>query len=124
MIYMRVTNMEENTLSVDNICSIISLCSSSGVAELEFGALKVSFQDRRKPVDPIVIPSTFHGPESKPNDIIEDEQDAEEAASLEADLKALEMQNLILEDPTLAEEIEAMDEDQIEDFIERLKEGE
>ena len=119
------TSMEikENALSVDSICSIIKLCSSSGVSEIEFGTLKVSFKDK-KIHEPHVIPSTFHGHESNQNEINED-QDSEDAAALEADLKALEMQNLILEDPSLAEQIEAMDEDQIEEFMGRItKEGE
>ena len=130
-IIMNCTKVEEtsmetkkNALSVDDICSIIKLCSSSGVSEIEFGSLKVSFQDRKKLVEPIVIPSTFHGHESNQTEITE-EPTSEDAVALEADLKALEMQNLVLEDPSLAETLEAMDDDQIEEFMERIsKEGE
>ena len=115
--------IKENALSVDSICSIIKLCSSSGVSELEYGPLKVSFKDK-KIHETHVIPSTFHGHESNQKEI-ENEVDSEDATAFEADLKALEMQNLILEDPLLAEELEAMDEDQIEEFMDRItKEGE
>lgn len=110
---------ENNALSVDNICSIIKLCSSSGVSELEFRELKVSFKDK-KILEPFVVPSTFHGPESNQTEINED-QEFEEAAALEADLKALEMQNLFLEDPALAEVVESMDDDQIEEFMDRIE---
>lgn len=116
---------KENTLSVDNICSIINVCSQNGVAELEFGDLKVSFKDKKKHVEPIVVPNTFHGPESNQTDIqpvtvIEEDQDPEFNTDLERDLKGLQAQNAILENPELAEQLEFMDEEEVEQFFAQM----
>lgn len=113
---------KENTLSVDNICSIINVCSQNGVAELKYCGLELSFKDKKKTVEPIVVPNTFHGPESNQDDIqpvtvIEEDQDPEFNNDLERDLKGLQAQNAILENPELAEELEFMDDEEVEQFF-------
>lgn len=121
----RINMEKENTLSVDNICSIINACSQNGVTELEFGDLKVSFKDNKKTVEPIVVPNTFHGPESnqqniEPVTVIEEDLDPEYNIDLERDLKGLEAQNAILENPELAEQLEFMDDEEVEQFLANL----
>lgn len=116
---------KENTLSVDNICSIINVCSQNGVAEIEYCGLKLSFKDTKKTVEPIIVPNTFHGPESNQNNIvpvkvIEEDQEPSFNEDLERDLKGLQAQNAILENPELAEELEFMDEEEVEQFFEHM----
>lgn len=119
---MKVENFtmdsKEITLSVDNICSIIKLCSTSGISNFRYGELSFDFKDKNQK-EPMVIPSTFQGHESESNEIEEDLADGY-LPEVERDLKAIELQNLFLEDPYQAELIEAMG-DRVDEFLEQLK---
>ena len=116
---------KENTLSVEDICSIIDACSSNGVSSFNYGGLEVSFKDRKEHVENIIIPSNFHGPESIQNDItivdeIKEDLDPEYNKDLERDLKAIELENALLENPELAEAVELMSEEELEAFMKNL----
>jgi len=117
--------MKENTFSIDELCSIINSCSVNGVECFKGLGLDITFRDTKvsKPnaTYPAPIEEDFHGHERKPNKIyeVEDDLDDKYLQDIERDLKAMEAENVLLEDPFLAEQMELMDE-QTDDFMDQL----
>lgn len=112
----------EKALSTDDICSIINVCSGAGVSEFSLGDLKISFKDKKKTVEPHIMPSAFQSQESNPKEITQVEEDLDPKFNVdrERDLKAIEAQNALLEDPFLAEQMELAG-DRMEEFMDELE---
>lgn len=115
---------KENSLSLEDICSIITTCAQNNVAKFSYLGLELDFKDKNKQDIPNNIVNNFHGPERDQNKIgkvevteIEDDLDDKYLEDLEKDLKGLHIQNAMLEDPELAEAFEFMDDEEIDQIL-------
>ena len=88
--------MSRSSLSGKDICEIIKVAGESGVSSLKHGCFEVSFARKDAPVSPATIEAPQVG--GAINDKIE------VSPELEAEIKHMQLETLMLEDPAAFEE--------------------
>lgn len=110
--------MEQKILKSKEICDIIRQCSESGVSSLKFGDLEISFEDKKN----ISELATFQGHETEINNIevepvkLENFIDESQVNEDARELRVMQINESLLEDPHLAETI-LSSEELLEDYI-------
>lgn len=91
--------MTKGTIKVEEICAIIKECGISGVRELSFNGLKLSFGDRNpEPMAQTMVP---HYAQPIPPEVVATANAQTKAANAEEELlyKQEELDQMLIEDP-------------------------
>jgi len=87
---MNIMARENKSINCKEVCAIIKICSESGVRELSFGGLKVSFGRHANEV--LALDNTYAAPQA-----------IHEAQAIEASQKAIEQEELSTKEEQLSQ---------------------